>query len=378
MPPKLTYYNVNWENGMKISKDHFIQQDNAFTDQVKDIFAGLLNNKNYGLLPMDAQSGKSIKTVFKIDNQKFLKATILQCRAVTSGGGRIEILEGQQIPEFEVNISHELNASAKDSNEVYYILLSADIFNRHPFGDLDANEEPPRYPFSIPSYKINIIPEKQIATEGAHPFSFFIGKMKINQEKPEILEDYIPPCMSIKSHNDLIDFYASAEKFYSQLELNLLSIIRKIKEKGQDSTLAKSVLSLSENLLYFMTTNQLRLHWEIQDKPPICLFEYIATSARLIRNTIDSNSSENKEELLNYFTNWSELKQGDFEKLLVYCINFEYLHFDILVSIEQFGEFMQIIALLFEKLESLAYIGKKKETNIFVKEQKAKRSFLAD
>jgi len=26
----------------------------------------------------------------------------------------------------------------------------------------------------------------------------------------------------------------------------------------------------------------------------------------------------------------------------------------------------------------LAYIGKKKETNIFVKEQKTKRSFLAD
>jgi hypothetical protein len=47
-------------------------------------------------------------------------------------------------------------------------------------------------------------------------------------------------------------------------------------------------------------------------------------------------------------------------------------------SIEQFSEFMQIIALLFDKLESLAYIGKKKETNIFVKEQTSKRSFLAD
>ena len=89
--------------------------------------------------------------------------------------------------------------------------------------------------------------------------------------------------------------------------------------------------------------------------------------ARVIRNTIDSNSSANKEELLNYFTNWSELKQGDFEILLVYCINFEFRHFDILISMEQFSEFIQIIALLFDKLESLAYIGKKKETNIFVK-----------
>ena len=93
---------------------------------------------------------------------------------------------------------------------------------------------------------------------------------------------------------------------------------------------------------------------------------------------IDSNASVSKEELLNYFTNWSELKQGDFEKLLVYCVNFEYNHFEILNSVEQFKEFIQIMTALFTKLESLAYIGKKKDTGIFVKEDKAKRSFLAD
>jgi hypothetical protein len=138
------------------------------------------------------------------------------------------------------------------------------------------------------------------------------------------------------------------------------------------------VLILSENLLHFVSENHLRLRWEIPDKPPIQLFMFVASAARVIRNTIDSNAASAKEELLNYFTNWSELKQGDFEKLLVYCINFEYKHYDILFSIEQFTEFIQIIALLFDKLESLAYIGKKKETNIFVKEQKSKRSFLAD
>jgi hypothetical protein len=111
---------------------------------------------------------------------------------------------------------------------------------------------------------------------------------------------------------------------------------------------------------------------------PVHLFTYIANAARVIRNAIDSNASSDKEEMLNYFTNWSELKQGDFEKLLVYCISFKYKHYDILFSIEQFTGFIQIIALLFDKLESLAYIGKKKDTNIFVKEQTTKRSFLAD
>lgn len=378
MPPKLEYFNVNWENGMKISKDHFTQQENAFNDSVKDVTAGFLNGKNFGLLPIGNQTGKSIKTVLKIDNQKFLKVNILQCRAVSQGGARIEILEEHILPELEVNISSELEASNKGDGDMYYILLSVDIFNRQPFGEFDSNEEPPRYPFTIPSYKINIISEKKVAKDGIHPYSFFIGKMEISKEVPEIHEDYIPPCTAVNSHNDLMNFFTSVEKFFSQLELNLVSIIRKINEKNQDSKLAKSVFLLSENLLQYVTNNHLKLRWEIPDSPPIYLFEFIATMARVIRNTIDINSSAKKEELLNYFTNWSELKQGDFEKLLVYCINFEYHHFDILVSMEQFSEFIQIIALLFDKLESLAYIGKKKETNIFVKEQKTKRSFLAD
>jgi hypothetical protein len=114
------------------------------------------------------------------------------------------------------------------------------------------------------------------------------------------------------------------------------------------------------------------------DLPPLYLFENIASFARIIRNTIDCNTAAQKEELLNYFTNWSELKQGDFEKLLTYCINFEYDHNEISVNVDQFSEFVQIMTSLFSKLESLAYIGKKKETNIFVKEQTVKRSFLAD
>lgn len=374
-PPKLIHFNVNWENGMNIRKEHFIQQENAFTNRLNDNQAIFLNGKNFGLLPLDIDSETSLKTVIKIDNQHFLKVKIFICRAVTQGGVRIEILEEHQLSELETNISKELE---QEEGGDYFILLSVDPFKRKVFGELNAEEEPPRYPFSTPNYKINIISEKLFTKEGIHPYSFFIGKMRIEKGIPEIYGDYLPPCMSVNSHIQLVGFAESVEKFFGQLELNLLSIIRKIKEKKQDSSLAKSVFGLSENLLRYITENHLRLHWVIQDLPPIHLFIYIATGARVIRNTIDSKTASGKEELLNYFTNWSELKQGDFEKLLVYCINFEYKHFDILYSIEQFTEFIQIIALLFEKLESLAYIGKKKETNIFVKEQKSKRSFLAD
>jgi len=374
----LKYFNVNWENGMNIGKEHFIQQENVFTENINDVRANFLNSRNYGLLPVDSQSETSFRTTVIIDNQNFLKVRIFQCRAITGGGVRIELTESNNLADFRVDISSELELAAKGEGDDYFILLSADTFDRQVFGELNADEEPPRYPYTIPSFKVNVIAEKKIAKDGSNPDSFFIGKLRIDKSGPEIYEDYIPPCMTLQSHPGLINFVSSADKFFSNLELNLLSIIRKIKEKNQDTRLARSVNGLSETLLRYISANHLRLRWEISEEQPIKLFTYIASAARIIRNTLDSESAEDKEELLNYFTNWSELKQGDFEKLLVYCINFEYRHFDILYNVEQFGEFMQIIAVLFDKLESLAYIGKKKDTNIFVKEQKSKRSFLAD
>ncbi|MDX9908993.1 MAG: hypothetical protein RBS23_05970 [Mariniphaga sp.] len=374
---KIKYFHVNWQNGMNISKEHFIQMENAFTAEIADARGVLLNNINYGLFPVGIGSQGSVKTVIKIDNQKFLRVRIFSCQAVTRSGARIDILEEHQLPELESDISMLLDQAGSEG-EYFYILFSVNAFNRQPFGELNTFEEPPRHPYTIPGYGISLVSEKDLLAQSVQPDSLIIGKLKIEQGVPEIAGNYLPSCMTVKSHMQLMEFCELTEKIFSQLELNLLSIIRKINEKNQDTSLAKSVGTLSENLLNYISENHLRLRFEIPNQPPVFLFMYIANAARVIRNTIDSDASANKEELLNYFTNWSELKQGDFEKLLVYCINFEYRHFDTLLSVEQFGEFLQIIARLFEKLEALTYIGKKKETSIFVKEQKTGRSFLAD
>ncbi len=378
MPAPLKYYNVNWVNGMKIRKDHFIQQDNAIEDRLKDTAACTLNSINFGLLPIWGGKETSFNVVFKISNQKFLNVTISQLRALTQGGTRIEVLESNYPLEFSLDMTSEIEASKKEDDGGFYIVVSADPYLKEPFGELDTEEDPPRYPFARTSLKINLISEKQVNRDVLNPFSLFIGKLFIKPDKLELVEEYLPPSMSVKSHNRLINFHSMVEKFYNQLELNLLSIVSKIKEKGQDSNLALSVLALSQNLLSFISLNNLKIRWQLIDQPPLYLFENIASFSRTIRNTIDCNTAAHKEELLNYFTTWSELKPGDFEKLLVYCINFEYNHNEIANNLDQFSEFIQILANLFTKLESLAYIGKKKETNIFVKEQTSKRSFLAD
>jgi hypothetical protein len=378
MAAPLKYSNVNWVNGMKIKKDHFIQQENAFEDKIKDVSACFLNSYNYGLLPIVGAKESSFKVIFKISNQKFLNIAVSQLRALTQGGIRIEVVESNSPLEFSIDLTKEVEASKKEDNGGYYVMLTIEPFLKEPFGELVTEEDPPRFAFARPSLKVSLIAENQVSPEAILPFSLCIGKIFIRPEKLDLFEEYLPPCMSLRSHDRLISFHLLIEKSYNQLELNLLGIIKKIKEKGQDSTLAQSVLALSLNLINFISTNNLKIRWQLIDQPPLNLLENVATFARIIKNTIDCNTAAQKEELLNYFTTWSELKQGDIEKLLVYCVNFEYNHNEISNSLDQFSEFVQIITSLFTKLESLAYIGKKKETNIFVKEQTSKRSFLAD
>lgn len=378
MPAPLKYPCVNWVNGMKIKRDHFIQQENAFEDRIRDTAGCFLSSFSYGLLPIWTSDDISFRIVTQISNHKFLNLTVFQIRALTQGGARIEFPGVANPVEFPVDLSDEIEAAKKENGSEYFIMLSINPFMKEPFGDFNADEDPPRHPDARPSLKINLITKKQLSREGVLPFSLLIGKIYLLADRIELAENYIPACMTVRSHIRLMSFHSSLEKFYGQLEINLLSIVRKIREKSQDSNLAGSVLNLSLSLIEFISMNILSLRWQMADQPPLLLFENIASLARIIRNTIDCNTSVNKEELLNYFSSWSELKQNDFEKLLVRCINFEYDHNEIADHIEQFSEFVSIISSLFTKLESLAYIGKKKETNIFVKEQTGKRSFLVD
>ena len=44
------YKQVNWIDGMKVNKNHFIEQENYFTARINDSSNKFLDNNNYGLL----------------------------------------------------------------------------------------------------------------------------------------------------------------------------------------------------------------------------------------------------------------------------------------------------------------------------------------
>ena len=111
--------------------------------------------------------------------------------------------------------------------------------------------------------------------------------------------------------------------------------------------------------------------------------------ARVLKNTLDQYVGAGKDELLNYFMEWCDLNQGELEILITNLTTHKYEHEDINNTVEITAAFTKSISSLFHSLSRLEYIGKKKEANIFVKEEVVKsdfpetivtkrRSFLAD
>ncbi|THU38473.1 hypothetical protein FAM09_17555 [Niastella caeni] len=387
------YLPVNWVDGMKINKTHFLAQDNAFTYRQAHTVSSFLNEHNYGLLPVFDRHHTSAKLFLSLDNEQTVHLRIQRCRAISRGGYVMEFdtdtsLTGQQlsagVPGLQVPF-----AELKDRSEFYYVVLSIDPYKRVPFGIADPKETPPRMPFTMPVYDLTLLPAHETSALSLGQFQVPVGKVIVEEQIVRLVENYIPPCTAVNSHYELLEVHAGLEQFFGQMELYALQIIQKILQKKQQNDLADAIYKICENLSTFTATEFSNFKLSYIYQPPVFMITAVAGMARLIKNTMDYYAGTSKDELISYCTEWCGVSQGELETAITTLCNYQYNHLDINDALEKVLRFTQIISSLFGSLSRLEYIGKKKETGIFVKEQllvpqtesvpvKKRRSFLAD
>ncbi len=371
---------VNWIDGMKINKDHFIATDYSVVQQVRNAYLSFITPYNYGLLLQRGVTTAPVSIIVDIDNQNYIHVKVLDCRAVTRGGGRIEIRNNYFTENDLLEAMPQVTISANQSVEQsYYIALSVNPFERVPFGVPAPDENPPRLPNVLPKYSLSVHAEEEKDTV-YNENSLIIGKLHFVDNKPEIDDSYIPPCQTIFSHPKLVEYHAQLIKVMGQIEIDIVDILHGIKDKKQNTSIAGTVGDVSNSILNFLSVHMVEFRRIAQYNPPVYIFEQMATLARTINNAINKQSSAEREELLNYIQDWSTLKQGEFEELLIRAVEYRYDHDDINKSIETMAPFVNAISRVFNVLSNLDFIGKKKDRHIFVKEQKSKpgNSFLVD
>ncbi|WP_113614713.1 hypothetical protein [Chitinophaga flava] len=376
MAEPLKHFPVNWVDGMKIKKQHFIDTENALLDQVRDALACSMNALNYGLLPPKAENKESLRCWFVTDNQQQWRVKLTECRAVTPGGARIEI------PEHTV---HSLRYATtfpeatyawdpEHTESTYYVLIQVNPFNRQPSGEPLLDEDPPRLPYATPEYSLYVLPASQLPQGQLGSYQAVLGKITVMDGRPQMDDDYIPPCSIVSAHPALVDLFYELDQFLGQMELYGVHIVQKIYGRNQNNDLALVVLYITEKMVQFLSTRITQFRWLALNQPPAQMLEIIAGLARTMKNAIDLRAGAGKEELLNYLSEWCELRQGELETLMVNCANIRYKHLDVRECLQPMIPFVRAVNKLFESLSRLDYIGRKQDSNIFVKEESAEDS----
>ncbi len=370
MVEKLNHFPVNWIDGMKINKSHFLAMQENVAELVNDAIGIHTTPMSYGLLNLGNQNKEAIKITLGIDNHKLLRVRVEECHAITPNGSRIEISRNfTDTLDLQIPYAEDTYQIKEGEQHALLACISVNTMKRIPFGEPDPEEVPPRYPSTQPEYKLHLINADEFRSGiGFGGFYLAIGKIMIG-EVTTLDEEYIPASMMVSSHPKLIDMQASIAHTFGQLEIYSVQISQKINRNEQTSVLANMMMGLSDFTSNYLGQALTQFRWFSLHEHPAAMFSSVVSLARIMKNFIDSKSGSGKEELLNYFADWCDLTQGDFETLFTSLINTNYDHVHINKTATSCLYFLDKIEKLFETLNRLDYIGKKKENiELFVAE----------
>jgi len=371
MRDQLKHFPVNWIDGMKINKQHFIAQHDAWQDALNDAASLAVSPIRFGVLPASAESEDTFNVRISLDNQDVLRVAILSCQAVTPGGIRINLpalsVSGNGETDGIPAVSYQFSEGRFDNT--WWVVLIIHPFEKQPAGSPDLAENPPRFPYVIPSYSIQVISDNQLSQYAGHPYALIVGKILASGNDIRVDQDYIPPSYSISASPDLVSLYTELDQFFASLEVRCSQIVQKILKKNQQNDISELVMFLCDRMMLFLGQTITNMRWTMIHESPAALFAAITSLARVMKNTIDLRIGSGKEEMMNYLCEWCELKQGELEAMLSNLANIRYDHNDINKNIQKVTVFVKITAKLFETLSKLDFIGKRKDTGIFVKEE---------
>jgi len=366
---------VNWVDGMKIAQKHLVQTEDYITDTVRDAISMQLTDNRFGLLP--PYRGEQLSSDFEIINRisNNVEIKLKRCNALTSGGCRININPTEFSEYLHLEYSFDSDADYRkedEENQLWDIILVIKPFERFPVGIPDPEETPPRHPDSAQAYSLFIKPAGQINYRDFGMHHLIIGRVIKNGDRYEVDSRYIPPCTSMCSHPDLRNYYEYFGQYLNDIETSSHKIIQKIHERENNSSIAKNINGVCENLLNYIATIYFNYKNNGRFFAPDETVNVFSSMAHVCFSAIQYMSKKEKEEMLRYFYEWSDVTPGNLTELLTDTLEIVYDHHDIRSVMELVNRFLSVFAELWIKLSTLEYIGQHRE-NIVVAEKKQKQ-----
>ncbi|NIJ51162.1 hypothetical protein [Dyadobacter arcticus] len=357
---------VNWVDGMKISKQHFVETDHYHTDQVRRGQAAFQTPLNYGLL-IAKDGTESLEMQVLGDASQQIRVRIDQCSAVSPDGSLLDVTPSDEL-KLDTSLASILEQYRLPSgqNMVLYMVLGISLFERKQVGIPLENEIPVRHPNTLPSYRINIVPSELINTDQWGGTGLIIGKIEYSNAELKVMHDFIPACRTVKSHKSLRDWYNRFGGYLNDIEMYSFRIMQKIKTKSQKSTLSDSVQAMVERLVNVFAMVNISFQRQVPFEQPVNMVVCMIQAVQSIRTSLECLTDREKEEVLGYLGEWADDSPGSLEKQITSVIQVVYNHNDMLPCFKTIDTFYSMWTALFLKLSQLEFIGKRKGQQVFI------------
>ena len=366
MLPDITYYPVNWVDGMKISRRHFTESEHFTTDHLRDATALQLRTDYYGLLPTANELGSpaAFELLLSVAAQNEVQARLTQCRAVTAGGVRIEITASSAPLIARTSLAQLLatyNLTATEGLR-FSVVLTVNPFERVPTGTPAPEEVPPRHPYTRPAHELIYVPTQQLSSTTSAAFALVVGELQYVAGELRPVAQFIPPSTALASHPALLQALHQIDFQLTELETDAFKIIHKVKLRtDHKSSLGDSVRDLAENTVFALAQQLTTLRLMAAAQPPIYLLDALLRIAKQVKTSLDILTEGEREALLRYFEQWSEILPATLLAALQAAVTFTYDHHQVHEHLRQQQQLWQLLGTIFRHLSHLEYIGKNKE-----------------
>jgi hypothetical protein len=322
MFPKIQYFPLYWENGMKLAAEHFQHLENSVDDALRDVRATGLHAGQYGLLPYSElllrnSEGTRAGTV---------RVTVENCRAILPGGRRVEILS-ENVHEKQIPLQAPSIEFTPVAGMRYWIYLCIDERGLAKVGVPQVR--PIRYPYLAPKYYLECLSLQQLVNAGTAQ-----NRMKIAEwAEGKLMEGYIPACLTLQGHRLLMDWH----RYFQNYMENIVQIGLKVMEdfRGREP----HRVAFSQAIIEYIRPTQGYYRLQLPMQAPINMIAYFTNFAGLMQSLIETCDRD-------FVRN--QLKEGKINDLNIQILNFSGL------SALPHDEMASMVMLVYGFLESVS------------------------
>ena len=245
----MKYAPINWQDGMKINRDHLVGLEYALRNEMQDQAA--VNPHHYGLLATGGEASASFELSLNLESNGQILIQLTACQAVGLNGGRIELFPEQTaltLPSSLADIQTQFNQPTE-----IFVVLNVNPYERIKGGEIDPEENPPRYPHTFSSQILKLSPVFLAGAKSGGAFDLTLGKVLLSKQSAELDPAFVPPLTTWMAHPLTQKQYQGWLKGLIEIEgcaHQTLARLRQLSKQGSGDLIINNVDSeLSSNVV---------------------------------------------------------------------------------------------------------------------------------